>query len=206
MTPLDLALISPVAALAGVALGIVGNGYLDRRRESRAAKRSRDQTIAELLTATVDLITSVQAVRTAYQQQTRSRHYIRVAALLLAAIGSMMTVGETLSWELLRDWRRMSPGLDRILAADRDLDDKQRTIALDIATIVGSRTARFYAVVAVLTLGQDRKIASAARDLTDAVGALLEVIGAKEKKYIKARGRAQKSLGEFRIIADQRPR
>ena len=63
VTPLEIALIVPVAALVGVALGIVGNGYLERLRDRRRAKRDRDQAIADLLTATVDLITGAQAVR-----------------------------------------------------------------------------------------------------------------------------------------------
>ena len=47
----------------------------------------------------------------------------------------------------------MAPGFDRILAADRDLDSRQRTIALDMVTVVLPRTVRFYAAVATLTLG-----------------------------------------------------
>lgn len=49
--------------------GIAGSGYLDRLRDQRAAKRERDRAIAELLTATVELITGVQAARAACQQQ-----------------------------------------------------------------------------------------------------------------------------------------
>jgi hypothetical protein len=94
-------------------LGIVSNAYLDRQRDRRAAIHERDQAIAGLLTATVDLIASVQAVRAAYQQQTTWRHYIRISGTILAAVGSVMTSGEQLSSEMLRDWRRLSPGLDR---------------------------------------------------------------------------------------------
>jgi hypothetical protein len=116
-----------------------------------------------------------------------------------------MTIGEKLSRELL-DWRRMSPGLDRILAVDSELDDNQRRIALDVAAVVGPRTARFYAAVAVLTLGQDKKIADAVRDLAEAVGALLEMIGGKEKKYARARERVGNTLATFRSVADQQRR
>lgn len=194
-----------MAALAGVALGIGGNAHLERLGERRAARRGQDQALAELLTATVDLLTGVQAVRAAYQQQTRWRHYIRTAATLVAAVGSTMRSGETLSSELLT-WDRASPAFERILAADSALDDRQRTIALDLATIVGPRLTRFFAAVAVLTLGEDKKIADAARDLTDEVGKLLDVIAAKEKKYAPARERVGKALEAFRAIADQRPR
>lgn len=206
LTGLELALIPAGTALVGVALGIVSNAYLDRQRDRRAAIHERDQAIAELLTATVDLIASVQAVRAAYQQQTTWRHYIRISGTILAAVGSVMTSGEKLSSEMLRDWRRLSPGLDRLLVADQELDDKQRTIALDVATIVAPRTVRFYAAVSVLTLGPDTRIADAVRGLTPAVGALLDVIAAKKKKYDPVRARVDEALARFRTAADQRSR
>ena len=117
-----------------------------------------------------------------------------------------MTSGEKLSSEMLQDWRRLSPGLDRLLTADRELDDKQRTIALDVATIVAPRTARFYSAVSVLTLGPDKRIADAVRDLTPAVSALLDVIAAKKKKYDPVRARVDEALAAFRAVADQRSR
>jgi hypothetical protein len=203
VTPLGLALISPVAALAGVALGIAGNARLERLREQRAARRGQNQAVAELLTATVDLITGIQAVRAAYQTQTRWRHYIRVGALLISAIGSTMTNDETLSSDLLK-WHRASRVLERVLAADRDLDDKQRITALDLATLVGPRTTRFFATVAVLTLGDDKEIADAVRELSNEVGQLLDVIAAKEKKYVQARDRVGKALEAFRAVVERR--
>lgn len=117
-----------------------------------------------------------------------------------------MTGREKLTWDMLGDWSNLAPGLNRLLAADRELDDKQRTIALDLATVVAPRAVRFYAAVAVLTLGSDKKIADAVRELTPAVSSLLEVIAAKEKKYTQARARADKALAKFRTIADQRHR
>jgi hypothetical protein len=72
VTGLELAIIPAGAALVGVVLGTVGNAYLDRRRDRRAACRERDQAIAELLTATVDLISGVQAVRAAYPRSSNS--------------------------------------------------------------------------------------------------------------------------------------
>lgn len=205
LTPLEVALISPAAVLAGVALGTAGTAYLDRSRERRAAKGALDQAIAELLTATVDLVTGAQAVRAAYQSQTRWRHYIRVAALIVAAAGSTMTIGETISLDLL-DWRRLSPAFERILAADRDLDNGQRRIAMDVATVVGPRATRFYAALATLTLGADKELADAARDVGGAVGELVEALGAKEKKYLRARDRAGTALAAFRTVADKRRR
>jgi hypothetical protein len=205
VTPLEIALITPAVALVGVALGIVGNGYLDRLRDRRTAKRERDQAIAELLTATVNLTTGAQAVRVAYHKQTRRRHFIRVSAVLMAAIGSAMRRGETLSSDLLQ-WNRLSPAFDRILAEDRQLVEGQRTAALDVATVLGPRMTRFYAAVAVLTLGEDKEIADAVRNLANSVGAFVEVIAARQRKYDSARDRVGKALREFRRVADRRPR
>jgi len=56
----------------------------------------------------------------------------------------------------------------------------------------------------VLTLGSDEKIANAVRDLTPAVGALMEVIAARQRTYERSRARAEKALGAFRAVADQR--
>jgi len=118
VTPLELAL-----NLSGGSVGRRGAGVRGervRRPTARAAcdQEGQYQAIAELLTATIDLITSVQAVRAAYQQQTRWRHYIRVAAIVMAAIGSTMKSGERFSSDLLH-WHRAGPGLERVLAADR---------------------------------------------------------------------------------------
>jgi hypothetical protein len=207
VTALELALIPAGAALVGVAVGTVGNAYLDRRRDRRAAKHQRDQAIAELLTATVDLINGVQVVRAAYYRQHPNwLRNIRIAATLIVAAGSVMTHGDKLTWETLRDWHSLSPGLDRLLAADCELDEKQRIIALDLATVVAPRTARFYAAVAILTLGPDKRIADAVRDLAPTVDALIEVIAAPPKKYDGARAHAEEALGRFRDVADQRQR
>jgi hypothetical protein len=68
---LDIALITAGAALDGVVIGQFGTNVIERLRERRAARNARDQAIAELLTAVVDLVTSVQTVRAAYQGQGR---------------------------------------------------------------------------------------------------------------------------------------
>lgn len=80
---------------------------------------------------------------------------------MLAALGSTMTGAGKFDWTGLLDWHTAKPALDLLLAIDRELDDRQRTVALDLATMVTPRTARFYAAVAVLTdtrlRYQDRK-------------------------------------------------
>lgn len=205
LTPAELSLIAPAAALLGVALGTVGTAHLDRSRDRRAAEHARDQAVTEVQTATVDLLTGVQAIRSAYQQQTRWRHYLQVAVLATASIGSVLASGETLSWRIL-DLHRMSPSLERLLAEDRALDDKQRTIALDVATMVGPRVTRFYEAAGSLTLGNDDEIADAVRALIRAVGSLVEVIGGKEKKYTAASQHVGGALGSFREAVGQERR
>jgi hypothetical protein len=140
-----------------------------------------------------------------YQHQTRWRHYIRETVLTAASIGSMMKIGETPSWKLL-DLQRISPSFDRLLAESHALDDRQRTTALDIATIVGPRVTRFYEAAGTLTLGNDDKITDATRALIRAVGALLEVIGEKDKKYIPASERVGQALESFREVVGQERR
>ncbi len=200
----DGALIAAGAAVVGFVAAFAGNILIERRRERRTARAARDQAIAEPLVAVVDLMSGIQAVRGAYQGQGGWRHYTRLSAVLLAAFGSEFASPAGLSLDDVLDWRRLAPVFDRILAVDRDLDDRKRLVALDLATVLLPRTVRFYSAVAVLTLGSDKQIASAVRDLTPAVGRLMEVIAGKARTYERARARAEKALGQFRAVADQR--
>jgi len=42
-----------------------------------------------------------------------------------------MAGSDSFSWRKLLEWRTGGPLFDRLLITDRQLDDKQRTIALD---------------------------------------------------------------------------
>ncbi len=201
---LELALIPAGAALAGVALGTAGTAYLDRLRERRAAIRQRDQAIAELLTATVDLVGAVQTIRAAYEKQGSWQHYARMGGVIIAAAGLVTPEADGGWGRALRDWGRLAPGLERMLAAIRELDENQRRVALDMGTIVAPRCGRFYAAVSVLTLGPDKEIASAARKLVAGVIPLLEVIAARQREYDRERRRAEAALAKFRGAADKR--
>lgn len=213
LTGLELALIPAGSALVGVALGIGGQGWLDSRRERRAALDARDQAIAEMLAATVDVMQGVQEIRGAYEGQAGWRRHVRRGAVIVAATGLALPgrPGDPLlrnrgEWSAALDWRSVGLAFDRILAEIRQLDDQQRRIALDMATVLSPRTARFYAAVSVLTLGPDKEMAVAVRKLAPAVTGLLEVIGARREAYNPARDGAQKALGEFRDAADKRRR
>lgn len=204
MTNTDATLIGGGLALSGVVITLAGNTYRDRLKERRAGRQARDQAIAELLAAVVELVTGVQAIRAAYEGRTTARARIRIAAGMWAAVSAIFVGQEEFAWSALTDWRKTAPLMERLLAMDRDQNEQQRTMALDMAAVLLPRASRFYAAVAILTLGPDKRIADAVRDLTPAVGALTEAIAAKQRKYDRARSRAQKALGRFRTIADQR--
>lgn len=214
LSPLEQTLIPTVAALFGVALGVAGTWFLQWRKDLRDEKQRRDAAIAELLTATVDLVSGVQAIRAAYEGRSGWREHIRKVAMVISAVGILLP-GDPGSPLLPRsrkelsevlDWRVLPPFLDRMLGDLRLLDENQRTTALDLAATLLPRTIRFYAAVAVLTLGRDRFIADAVRKLTPAVMGLTEVTAASQRTYQLTRRRAEKALGEFRDAADRRRR
>lgn len=198
------ALIAAGAAVVGFVVALAGNLVIERRRDRRMAERQRDRAIAELLAAVVDLVTGIQAVRAAYQGQSGWRDTTRRAATLLAAFGAEYGSPKGLPLVELLDWRRLGRFLSSLLDALNRMDDKQRLVATDLATILLPRTNRFYSAVAVLTLGPDKQIAGAVRKMTPAVGALMEVISAKPGKYERARRRAERALADFRSTADAR--
>src|SRR6266568_69664 len=201
---LDIALISAGAALGGVLLGQVSAYVSDRLKEHRAARDARDQAIADVLTAVVDLVTGVQAIRAAYEGQSGWRQLARRAAVLLSAFGSEYGSPAGLRVDEILDWKRLAPFFDSLLVYMRDMDHRQRIQALDVGTMLLPRTDRFYSAVAVLSLGPDKDVARAVRKLTPAVGALLEAAGEPQRKYDRARRRAENALGAFRDAVDAR--
>jgi len=220
LTPLESVLIPTIAGLAGVALGMAGTWLLQWRKDVSDSRQQRDAAIAELLTAIVDLVSAVASIRVAYRHKTTLRHYWYLAARFMSACASVLAGADRsdlpgpdsgslakrarLTFMWYGDWRRAGPLLDHLLAIERDLDNAQRTAVFDATSIIAPRTLRYYAAVAVLTLGPDKQVADAVRKLTPAVGALMEVMTAQERKFRRASRRAEKALGEFRRAADQR--
>ena len=198
------ALIGAGGAVLGGVLVFFGVQWQARWQARREERRARDQAIAELLAAAVDLITGVQAIRAAYERRTSWRVRLRVIAAVFAAFGTAFGGEESLTLDTVLNWRKEGPMLDRILAVDRELNEDQRIIALDLTTVLLPRTNRFYAAVAVLTLGPDKAIARATRELAPVVAEFTEMIAAKRRKYSRARSRAEKALAKFRSVADQR--
>ncbi len=197
------AVIAAGAALGGTALGIFGNGWLERQKYRRAARASRDKATAELLTASADLMSCIQTVRSTYDRSS-FRAQIRLAAAVFTALSAGLTGDGELTLDLLRDWRKTAPFVERLLVIDRSQNELQRTVGLDLAALLLPRTSRFFAAVVAVTLGPDETLAKAARELAPAVGGVLEVIAARDKKYEQARRRAEAALGRFRDAAEQR--
>jgi hypothetical protein len=107
-------------------------------------------------------------------------------------------------WSDLVDPAKVRPLLATALEADRYQLDESRMIALDATTVLGPKLNRYFAVVALLTLGQDRKITTAIRELTPNVVTLTQSFGARKREIERLESDLQKAAMEhFRDVADE---
>jgi hypothetical protein len=132
VTPLELALIPAAALLAGTALGILGNRWLDWLREHAAARKQRDQAIAEMLTASADLLYGIQMTRATYDRS-MLRSYLRTVAAIFTAVGMAFAGEEKVTRDTFLNWRKSTPFIDRLVAVDRWQNEQQRMIVLDLS-------------------------------------------------------------------------
>jgi hypothetical protein len=79
-----------------------------------------------------------------------------------------------------------------------------RMMTLDTATVVTAKGNRYLAVAALLTLGQDKEITAAVRELTSKVTGLMEGTGARKREFERLRNELQKAMESFRDLADKR--
>lgn len=201
------ALIGAGAALAAGIAAIGGSLLIDRRRDRRNARRRDDAAVAELLTATVDLLSGVQVIQAAYEGRSGWRWRMRTVATVFAAVCAAVASAGEVSLNALLDWRHVGRLIDRLLTEDRQLDDSQRTAALDVTAIVTTRSARFFAALAAITIGgSERGLSDAANRLAEAVGRLLETMGSRKREYQQARAAAERALSDFRRVADRQSR
>jgi hypothetical protein len=200
VTDLDLSLITGGFTIAAVAVTFGGNALLDILHDHRARKRARDAAIADLLTASVELVLAVNAVRAAYQHRTGGRARVLIAAALLQDLPDLDTWKSLTDRTVTRTLLRTASGLAR------EQDVNARKIVLDYAGMAMPQISRFFAAVAAVTLGHDTDLADAARRLSAAGGELLENVGARNRKQARARTRFDKELGKFRAVTDQRRR
>lgn len=200
VTDLDVALITGGFTVAAVVVTFGGNALLDTVRARRAARESRDAAIAEVLAASMDLVLAVSAIRAAHQHRTNSR------ARMLAAAALLRDLPDLNSWKALTDRHVHRTALRTLTGLVREQDEDTRMIALDFAAMVVPKTNRFFAAVTAVTLGPDKELAAAARQLGTAGGELLETSGARKRKQARVRSRFEKELGKFRAAADRRKR
>jgi hypothetical protein len=148
------------ASLLGVIVGLIGSAYLQGRQSKKDARDRLEAALAELLAAAQDLTIGVQAIRQAHERRTKSRYYLRLAAMFMRDY----PVPDT--WRSLADPARLRALMPTVIEADRYQLDEARTIALDLASVVATKGNRYLAVAALITLGQDTEIANAVRELT----------------------------------------
>ena len=147
-----LALITGGFTITAVVVTFGGNYLRDRARERMADKQSRDSAIADLLTASAELVLAVNAARAAYQHRTGTRTRLMIAAALLLDLPNLGSWRDLTDRDVLRTSLRTATGLAR------EQDTGSRTIVLDYAGIV-------------------KELAAAARQLGTAGVALLEAAG-----------------------------
>jgi hypothetical protein len=108
------------------------------------------------------------------------------------------------AWRDLIEYPTLRSALGAALELDREIIEAQRMVAIDTASVVAPKLNRYFAVVALLTLGQDKQIADAVRQLTPKVTAVAEGAGAKKRNFERLSMNMQKALEHFRELADER--
>ena len=104
----------------------------------------------------------------------------------------------------LVEYPTLRSALGAALELDRENTEAQRVVAIDTASVLAPKLNRYFAVVALLTLGEDRQITDAVRQLTPKVTALAEGAGAKKQHFERLSMDMQKALERFRELADER--
>ena len=186
------------ATLLGVIVGFIGTAYLQGRQTKADARIRLEGALAELLAAAQDLMIGVQVIRQAHERRTKPRFYLRLAAMFMRDYPAVS------AWRDLVELSSIRTLLATAVEADRFQLDEARTIALDLATVVATKANRYLAMAALITLGQDKEIAAAVRELTPKVTALMEGIGAREHDYESLNNELQRAMQDFRDLADKR--
>jgi hypothetical protein len=108
------------------------------------------------------------------------------------------------TWRDLIDFPALRGALGAALELERENTEAQRMLAIDIANVVTPKLNRYFAVVALLTLGEDKQVADAVRQLTPKVTALAERAGTKKRDFERLSTEMQQALEHFRDVADKR--
>ena len=197
------------AAILGAIVAYIGSAWQQRRQGERDAQVRREQAahdarirleaaLAELLAAAQDILIGVRTIREAHERRTKSRYYFRILAVVWHSIPKLTT------WRDVIDYPTLNSVLGAALALDRENLEAQRMVAIDTANVVTPKLNRYFAVVALLTLGEDKQVADAVRQLTPKVTALAEQAGAKKRDFERLSTDMQTALEHFRDVADKR--
>jgi hypothetical protein len=197
------------AAFLGAIVAYIGSARQQRKQAERDAQVRREQaahdarmrleaTLAELLAAALDVLIGIRAIREAHERRTTRRYYVRVLAVLLH------TLPRPTTWRDLIDYPVIRSALGAALELDRENTEAQRMVAIDTANVVAPKLNRYFAVVALLTLGEDKQVADAVRQLTPKVTTLAEQAGTKKRDFERLSTEMQKALEHFRDVADKR--
>ncbi len=196
------------AAFLGAIVAYIGSARQQRKQTERDVQARREQAahdarvrleaaFAELLAAAQDVLIGVRAFREAHERRTKPRYYLRILAVLWHAIPSLTT------WHDLIDYPALRSALGALLELERETTESQRMVAIDVANVVTPKLNRYFAVAALLTLGENTKVAEAARQLTPKVTALAEGVGTKKHDFERLSTEIQQALEHLRRIADQ---
>lgn len=85
----------------------------------------------------------------------------------------------------------------------REQDTNARTIVLDYTGMVTPQMSRFFAAVTAVTMGPDKALTTADRQLGTAGGALTETVGARSRKDAGALSGFERELAKFRAAVDR---
>jgi hypothetical protein len=196
------------AAILGGVLAYIAAAHQQRKQAERDAEGRREQYrradrmrlehgVAEILAAAQDILLGVQTLRQALARRTTLKYYLRIAAMLLRD----SPVPE--KWGDLADPAKLRPLLATALEADRYQLDESRMIAMDAASMLGPKLNRYFAVVALLTLGQDQQISVAICELTPKVVAMTQSFGARKRETVRLASELQTAMERFREVADE---
>jgi hypothetical protein len=197
------------ATILGAIVGYIGSVLQQRKQADQDARVRREDAahdarirleaaLAELLAASQDVLIGVRTIREAHQRRTKPRYYLRLLAVVWHATPRLTT------WHDLTDFPTINSVLGALLELDREITEGQRIVAIDTANVLTPKLNRYFAVVALLTLGEDKQIADAVRQLTPKVTALVERTGSKKHESERLSTEMQNALEHFRDTADKR--
>ncbi|MET9244951.1 hypothetical protein [Nonomuraea sp. NPDC003709] len=175
--------------LAATIVSFMGTGFLQWRRNRSGERKSREQTISEVLTAAVLLTNGVQVYRTTWVDHS----VLRTAAMRLLKI--FPTGSVTAGWH------------GRVADVATEVEQDKRDLADDFHRTLTPKLERMVKALSDVSLWSERRarnVVAAALVLADAAGQLVEATAAKNPKYRQARQAFEEALKDFREAADAR--